>query len=410
MMKRKSRSWITMVAAIAVLAAMAWAFWPRPLIVDMGEVKPGHMIMTVSEEGRTRVRDAYIVSTPIAGRLLRIEVEPGDQVEAGKSVVARMLPSSPVALDIRTREQARASVSAAEAAVRAALADLNKAKADKDLATLDLERKQKLRKSGIVSQAVVEQTLVARRAAVASVDQAKAAISMRQADLVNARARLIDFSSSTDNPGAGDTTENDSIPVPAPISGRILRVLQKSEITLPAGKPILEIGDISNDLEVVTELLSTDAVRISVGDRVIIDNWGGKATLDGTVERVDPWGFPKFSALGVEEQRVNAVIKFTGKAEQRKNLGHGFRVEVQIVIWENKEALVLPSNALFREGDDWAVFTVENNRASLRTVKVGHNNGIEAEVVEGLEEGARVILYPGSGLAEGSRVSERKLN
>ncbi len=409
MMKRKSRSWITMAIVVMVLAAMAWAFWPRPLIVDMGEIRRGHMIMTVKEEGRTRVRDAYVVSTPVAGRLLRIEVEPGDQVEGGKSIIARMLPSSPVALDIRTREQARAVVSAAEAAVRAALADLNKAMADRDLATLDLERKQKLRKSDIVSQAVVEQTLVARRASVASVDQAKAAISMRQADLVNARARLIDFSSSTDNPRAGDTTGNDSIPVLAPISGRILRVLQKSEITLPVGKPILEIGDISNDLEVVTELLSTDAVQISVGNRVVIDNWGGKATLDGTVERVDPWGFPKFSALGVEEQRVNAVVKFTCKPEQRKNLGHGFRVEVQIVIWEDKNALIVPSNALFRQGDDWAVFTVEDNRAVLRMVAIGHNNGIEAEVLKGLKEGEQVILYPGSGLSDSSRVAKRKL-
>ncbi len=410
MRKRKSRSWITIAFAILIIGALTWAFWPRPLMVDLGKVRHEVMILTVNEEGKTRVRDAYVVSTPVAGRLLRIEVESGDQVEGGKSIIARMLPSSPSALDVRTREQARAAVAAAKAAVRVAQADLNKAKADIDLANLNLKRKQTLNKNGVVSQAAVEQAERSWRAAQASVDQANAGISMRQANLANIRARLISFNDPTNNQGTENEAQSDAIPVLAPISGRILRILQRSETTLPAGKPILEIGDISNDLEIVAELLSTDAVRVSVDDRVIVDNWGGANPLAGVVTRVDPWGFTKFSALGVEEQRVNVVIKFSDPPSQRKSLGHGFRVEARIVIWEDANALGVPSSALFRENLDWVVFAVEDGIAVLKKIIIGQNNGIQAEVLGGLEADSTVVLFPGSGLTNGSRIAERQLN
>ena len=409
MKKRKSRSWIIFIALALVIGALAWALWPRPLMVDLAKVKRQPMITTINEEGKTRVKNAYVVSTPVAGRLLRIEVVSGDEVEGGKSVIARMLPSNPAALDIRTREQARAAVSAAEAAVRVAQADLNKSKADKELAELDLNRQRTLNKSGIVSQAAVERAERTWRAAMASLDHAKAGISMRQADLVNVRARLIGFSESSGDPASNANSIKDAIAVLAPISGRILRVLQKSETTLPVGKAILEIGNISDDLEIESELLSTDAVRVAVGNRVIIKNWGGEEDLNGTVARVDPWGFTKFSALGVEEQRVKTVISFTDPPKSRLSLGHGFRVETQIVIWEDDNALVAPSSALFRDSGDWVVFIVENGIATIRKVKIGPNNGTQAQVLEGLNVGDEVILYPGSGLAEGSRVVSRKL-
>jgi len=409
MTKRKSRSWMTSVTVVLIIAAISWAFWPRPLMVDIGEVKRTSMVMTINEEGKTRVRNAYVVSTPVAGRLLRIEVESGDQVEEGKSIIARMLPSNPAALDIRTREQARAVVTAAEAAVRVARADLNKAIADRDLTTLDLNRKRALKISGTVNQTSVEHAERAWRVADASVEQAKAGISMRQADLANARARLINFDSTNSDQTTNNTFQNEAIPVFAPISGRILRILQKSETTLPAGKAILEIGDISNDLEIVAELLSTDAVRVSVGNRVIITNWGGPTPLNGIVERIDPWGFTKFSALGVEEQRVNTVIKFRDPPEHRKSLGHGFRIETRIVIWEDKDALVVPSSALFREQDDWVVFVISDGVAVLRQITIGHNNGIQAEVRSGLEAGDKVVLYPSAGLTNNSRVVRRSL-
>jgi len=406
----KSRSWTTIAAGILIVGAIVWAFWPRPLLVDIGTVERSSMIMTINEEGKTRVRDAYVVSTPVAGRLLRIEVEPGDEVIGGKTVIARMLPSNPSSLDIRTREQARASVTAAEAAVRVARADLNKAKADKDLADLDVERKRTLKKTGTVSQVAVEIAERTWRVANASLDQAKAGISMRQADLANARARLINFNEAPAVIDATKISGDEAVPMLAPTSGRILRVLQKSEITLAVGKPILEIGDISNDLEIVSELLSTDAVRISPGNRVIISNWGGPTPLNGIVERVDPWGFTKFSALGVEEQRVNVIIKFLDPPQQRKSLGHGFRIEARVVIWENKDTLTVPSSALFRQNQDWVVFVVEKSRATLKKVTIGHNNGIQAEVLDGLKADEKVVLYPGAGLSNGSRVKKRILN
>lgn len=399
---------MTIGAGILVAGALAWAFWPRPIGVDIGEVKREAMILTINEEGKTRVRDAYVVSTPVAGRLLRIEVEPGDSVEGGVSIIARMLPSNPVALDIRTREQARAAVSAAQAAVRAARADLNKAIADKDLGDSDLDRARALREGNILSQAALERAQQTWRVANAALDRAEAAVSMREADLANARARLIGFDGTSHIPEGNQDYGDDAIPLQAPISGRILRVLQESETTLPAGNPILEIGDISNDLEIVTELLSSDAVRVSVGNRVIITNWGGERPLNGIVERVDPWGFTKFSALGVEEQRVNAIIKFRDPPEARVSLGHGFRVETRIVIWEETSALTVPSSALFRDSGNWAVAIVESGNVAFGTVTIGHNNGVQAEVLGGLEAGNRVVLFPGAGLSDGSRVVQRQ--
>jgi HlyD family secretion protein len=408
MTNTRSRSWVSIAAIILIIAAIAWAFWPRPLLVDIGKVRLEPMTITIDEEGKTQVRNAYVVSTPVAGRLLRIEVTSGDQVEGGKTIIARMLPSNPAALDVRTREQARAIVAAAQAAVRVAQADLNKTKADGELADLDIERKRKLGKSGIISQVAVERAESAWRAARASLDQAKAGISMRQADLANARTRLINFSDQDTISKIEDNTQKDAIPLLAPISGRILRILQESETTLPVGKPILEIGDIANDLEIVAELLSTDAVKVSVGNRVIIRNWGGSKDLNGIVERVDPWGFTKFSALGVEEQRVHTVIRFKDSPDLRKSLGHGFRVETQIVIWENNNALIVPSSALFRDKGNWVVFAVENGVAVLKTVEIDHNNGVQAQVLSGLSADDEVILFPSSGLIDGIRVAKRK--
>ena len=408
MARRRSRHWLTLAATALIAGALAWAFWPRPVLVDLGRALRAPMIVTIDAEAKTRVRDAYVVSAPIAGRLQRVEVEPGDPVEGGVSVIAHMLPTNPAALDIRTREQALAAVNAAEAALRAARADLSKAMADNDLAEADLARTETLRKSGTVAQAVLDRAEREARAAAAQQDMAEAAISMREADLANARARLIDFTDRTD-PGSGPALGQEAIPLRAPITGRVLRVMQVSETTLPAGEPILEIGDISNDLEIVAELLSGDAVRVTTGDRVIVDDWGGPRPLDGIVQRVEPWGFTKFSALGVEEQRVNVIIGFTGPPEERPSLGHGFRVEVGIVIWENPDALTLPSSALFRDAGGWAVFAVEDGRARLTPVEIGQDNGQQAEVLGGIDPDASVILYPGPGLADGTRVAKREI-
>jgi HlyD family secretion protein len=407
MARKRSRSALTVAAAVLVAAALSFAFWPRPTMVDIGAVTRGPMTLTIDEEGRTRVHNAYVVSTPVAGRLLRVDVEPGDPVVRGESVIALMLPTNPSALDVRSREQARAAVAAAEAALRAARADLNRAIADKELAEADLDRAKRLRSTNTVSEAALDRAFREARAAEAAIDMAEAAIGVRQAEVANAQAQLISFEDQ--GLGAAIGAGGAEIPLRAPASGRVLRVIQESETTLPAGAPIMEIGNIDEDLEVLVELLSTDAVKVSPGDRVIIDDWGGPETLEAVVERVDPWGFTKFSALGVEEQRVNCIIQFADPAATKQGLGHGFRVEVRIVVWEDDDALIVPSSALFRDGAAWAVFVVHDGETALRRVEIGHNNGTEAEVLGGLEQGDRVVLYPSSGLADGAKVAQREV-
>ncbi len=408
--KRYSRSILTVAASLAVAGILLAAFWPRPMLVDLATVKRGDMIVTINEEGRTRVKEPYVVSSPVAGELQRVTVLPGDRVVGGETIVARMSPANPSALDVRTREQAIAAVSAAEAALRVARADLNAALATDVFAQSELERTQKLVDKGIASKVAMERSEQAAKIAKANLDTVQAAISMREAELANARAQLIGF----DDAGLAQALEENerpsySIPMRAPIDGTILKVIHKSETTLPAGEPILEIGDIEGDLEVMAELLSSDAVQVSEGNRVIITNWGGPGDLSGSVSRIDPYGYTKYSALGVEEQRVETTIQFDGPSEDRGTLGHGYRIEVQIVVWAQEDVVIVPSAALFRQGQNWAVFANADGRAVLREVEIGRNNGIEAQVLSGLEPGESVVQFPSANLTDGARIAERKL-
>lgn len=406
--KKRSRLILTGATVLLIAGALTVAFWPQPTMVDMGDVTRGSMQVTIDEEGRTRVRDAYVVSTPVAGQLQRVSVQPGDPVLRGETIVAHMRPTNPAALDVRTREQAQAAVTAAQAALRVARADLNAALANRDLADAELARTETLVERGISSRAALDSAQQGARVAQANVDTAEAAIAMREAEIANAQAQLIGF----DDPrlAAAIGTADDDIPLYAPSDGRILRVIQESETSLPAGTPIMEIGNIENDLEVVVDLLSTDAVQVTVGDPVIIADWGGPRTLAGEVIRVDPFGITQFSALGVEEQRVNAVIAFESPPQDYAGLGHGFRVETRIVVWQEDDILIVPASALFRSKGAWAVFVVVDGAAQLRTIEIGPNNGIEAQVTGGLSEGDRVVLYPSSGLTEGMSVEERVIN
>lgn len=395
-----------------VLIGLVYSFWPQPAKVDMGEAVVAPMIVTIDEEAKTRVHDAYLVSAPIAGRLLRVSVEPGDTVTGGETVVANLLPAPPEALDARSREQAEASVDAAMAAVRLARSELNAALADRDLAQTQYDRFKELAPLA-ATQERVDQAERELRAANAAVESAKSSISLREAELARARAQLISFS---ETPPLSQLPEGDIddefqnfVPITAPISGQVLRVIQESEMTLQAGAPILEIGNVSNDLEIVVELLSTDAVQVKPGARVIIEDWGGGDPLEGIVSRVEPWGFTKFSALGVEEQRVNAIVQFKTPRNQRERLGHGYRVETRIVIWEDEDALTVPSASLFRDGAGWAVFAVEGGRARLKPVEVVRNNGTQAAIAAGLSAGEKIILYPGPAIKDGSGVTRRKV-
>mgnify|MGYP006286228099 FL=1 len=406
MAKKISRRYLTLGVLLLLGVALAFAFRPKPLAVDIGVVERGSMLVTIDEEGRTRVRDAYMVSTPVAGQLLRVDGEPGDQVIAGKSVVAVMLPAQPTPLDARSRAQADAEVAAAEAAMQLVRAERRQAIADQELAETELNRIRNLRKSNLESQAALDRAIRQSLITDAALSSAEAAITERQANLASARSRLIEIDGQT----FVDGELAKAINLYAPSNGQVLRIMQESEATLAAGTAILEIGNIDNDLEVVVELLSSDAVQVTPGDKVILSAWGGQENLNGVVTRVDPWGFTKVSALGVDEQRVNAIIRFTDPQGSRRKLGHGFRVEARIIVWQEDDALLVPSSALFRDGKQWSVFVVDNGTASIRTVEIGKNNGFTAQVLNGLEAGEQVVLYPAAELSDGVKVSQRRID
>lgn len=387
--KKTSRFYLTLGAAVLIAALLIFAFWPSATMVDTGTVTQGSMQLTIDEEGRTRVRDSYVLSAPAAGRLQRVEVEPGDRVIGGKTVVARLLPAP---LDPRARSQASAEVAMAEASLRAARNEASRTMAEKELAERNLSREQVLWKLDSTSREALETAQRDARSTTAAARAAEAAIALRQAELERARATL-----------SSDT----SISIVAPASGRVLSVTQESAATLATGAAIMEIGDTDNDLEVLVELLSTDAVQVAPDNKVLIENWGGNGALEGVIARIEPQGFTKISALGVEEQRVNTIVRLTDPRISQISLGSGFRVEARIVIWDDEDAIIVPSSALFREQKDWAVFVVADGRAQRRKVRIGRNNGTQAEVLEGLKKGETVILFPASDISDGTRVEQR---
>lgn len=407
--KKISRRTITLTAAGAITLSIVYLMWPRPMPVDMGQIERAPMVVTIDEEGRTRVKENYVVSAPVSGRLLRVNAEAGDTVEGQATVVARILPTNPSFLDLRAQTEAESNVRSAEAALGMAKAEVARATAQRDYAASEVERVRALRADGTVAQAALDRAELAMRSANAELRTSQAAVKVREAELENARARLITptEAKASSSPNNGD--EPGIFPVLAPVTGCVLRVLQESETVVAAGTPLLEIGNPASDLEIVADYLSTDAVKIRTGDRVIIEKWGGDGALAGLVNRIEPFGFTKFSALGVEEQRVNIVIDFVSTPEERSGLGHGFRVETRTVIWEDQNALTVPSSALFRNGGDWAVFIVRDGRAVRTPVKVGHNNGVQAEIIDGAKEGDTVVLYPGADIVDGIRIAARKI-
>ncbi len=391
--------WGTLGAVL--LAGLFHAFRPRPVLVDMATATRGELVVTVDEDGVTRVRDVFLLSAPIGGRALRIEAEVGDEVVANRTVIARIEPTDPAFLDIRSRAEAEAAVRAAEAAEALARAALSRAEAEYDFAKAELDRARRLIEKRTIPERTLDEAIRAYRTAAAAVEEAKARLAMRRSDLERARARLL---SPVERTGRRDGCE--CVPVRAPVSGRILRIFHESEGVVQAGEPLVEIGD-PRDLEIVADLLSSDAVRVGPGQAVLIEDWGGDGVLNGRVRRVEPYAFTKVSALGIEEQRVNVIIDFTDPPERWARLGHGYRVEVRIVVWRGEDVLRIPQGALFRSGDGWAVFAVEDGRARLRPVETGHSTGLETEIVAGLDEGARVVLHPDERIADGVRVAPR---
>lgn len=369
----------------ATLAVLGWlALRPSVLDVETAVVDRGPLVVTLDEEGRTRVRDRYVVVAPVAGRVARIGLQAGDSVTA-RQVVARMTPAP---LDPRGREQAQAQINAAEDAARAAEAAVVQARAAREQARRNRERAATLAEQRLISPAEREQAFLAETTAVYALAAAESRASAAAHDVEQARAALL-----ATGPGA-------TIALRSPVCGSVLAVPERSERVVAAGTPLVEVGDCGN-LEIVVDILTTDAAVVRPGARVLVEPWTEGAPLEARVRRVEPAAFTKLSALGVEEQRVNVIADFLTSPA---GVGDGFRVDVRIVAWEGADVLRAPSSALFRAGDQWAVFVVTEGRARLRPVQVGHHNPSETEVTSGLNVGDVVVRHPSDRVADGVRV------
>lgn len=396
------RMWFWIPPFTVLLAVLVWLFLPRPVAVDLATVERGSLRVTVSDEGETRVKDVFVVSAPITGLMRRIELEAGDEVKADDTVVARIEPSDPAFLDRRTSAEAAAGVRAAEAARTHAAAELRRVQAELEFAQAELARYEGLVARHAISQNDLDAARRRARTAEAALQESRAGLQVSESELEQARARLVAPGGRRD-----PSADCECILVHSPVSGRVLRVLTESEGVVNSGAPLVEVGD-PHRLEVVVDLLSTEAVKVEPGQAVLIESWGGSAPLQATVRRVEPFGYTKVSALGVEEQRVNVVIDLTDPPERWQRLGHGFRVEPRIVLWQSPDVLKVPLSALYREGTAWRVFRDDNGRARPTPVRIGHENGLHAEVLEGLKAGDRVVTHPSDRVSAGARIEPRQ--
>jgi HlyD family secretion protein len=371
------------------------------VIVDIVAVDRGELVISVDDEGETRVHDVYVLSAPVAGHMRRIDLHAGDNVAALETIVAEIQPIDPAFLDPRSEAQARADIRAAQSAKQLAEAEVEQARAALEFAQREHSRAATLIKDGTISQRDLDTTERNKRMTTAALATALAALDVRNYELERARAALV--SPSQTAAGGGDC---DCVAIRSPVDGRVLRILHQSEGVVAAGSSLIEIGDPRN-LEIVVDLLSPDAVRVEPGQRVIIERWGGDAPLEGRIRLVEPFGYTKISALGIEEQRVNVVIDLTSDESDWQKLAHGYQVDVRIVLWESDDTLILPLLALFRDGSDWSVFVESDGRAELRKVQIGRRNSLDAEVLDGLEAGERVVLYPGDRVRAGVRITAR---
>ena len=389
------------VAGLALVALVAWALRPRPITVETAPVARGVFELTVSDDGKTRVRERYVVSAPLAGRIDRIELEEGDRVKPGQTV-AMLAPTAPALLDARAASELQARVGAAEARLAAARAEALRAAAFRDQARADYERQKKLAQDKFVAEAAREQAFLALRTAERNVDAAEFSRHAAEHDLQQARAALARYESGEPGP---------RWPVTSPVDGSVLKVVQKSEGPVALGAPLVELAD-ARALEAVVDVLSQEAVAIRPGMPARVELGQGVPPLAATVRLVEPAAFTKVSALGIEEQRVNVILDFVDPLDKVQTLGDGFRVEAHIVTQRLEDAIKVPVGALWRDsgsdGDRWAVFVDENGRARKRPVEVVMRNTVDAVVKSGVAAGERVIVYPSDALTDGARLDVRE--
>jgi HlyD family secretion protein len=382
------------ITVAALLGLVAWGFWPKPVLVETAAVTRGPLTVRVSEEGKTRIRNRYVVAAPVAGRMRRVPLKAGDEVTAGDTLLTAIVPTAAPLLDGRAREQAEAAVAISEAAGQQVAESLAAARAALKLAEAERDRVRSVKRSGTVS--ATERDRAEGEASIkgAEVRALEFAVKVNEFRLVQAKAALAR--------GAVDAAE--LVEVRSPVSGRVLKVMQESETVVLPGTPILEVGDPA-DLEIEAEILSRDAVTIQPGDPVDIEQWGGETPLKGRVRRVEPAGYTKISALGVEEQRVLVLCDITDPPEAARRLGDRYRVEARVAVWQADDVLLAPAGALFREGNQWMTFVYQNGRAIARAVTAGHSDGQFTEILGGLHPGEELLLHPPDNVKDGTAVT-----
>ena len=381
---------------MAAVAGIAWFLMPRPITVETAVVNKGRFVATVDEDGKTRIRERYVVAAPLAGRLTRVRLKAGDTVAADDVVASIMPPPAPL-LDPRSRREAEERLGTAEAALARSKATVERAQAQADQAKTDLDRARTLAAQGASTVQAQERAELAQRVADRDLRAAEFQDHAANHEVDQAKALLARYQEGADAP-------IERWNITAPVSGVVLRVVQESETAVQSGAPLLEIGD-PRDLEIVTDVLSVDAVEIRPGAEVAIEHWGGPGVLSGRVRRIEPAAFTKISTLGVEEQRVNVLIDVLSPREQWAGLGDGFQLDTRITVFTKDDIDVIPAGALFRRGDSWSVYVVEDGRARLRAVDLVRRSGRSAAVSKGLAPGDRVVVYPSDQISPGVRVS-----
>ena len=417
-----SRGLIGAVFIVFLALALMPILAPRPLAVDLHRVIRGPMQVSVSEQGKTRVKDLYIVSASISGRMQRVDLDAGEPVVAGKTILTRIEAPEPRFHDLREATEMQARVTSAEAQRDLAAADVERAAAELAFAEAELKRNQDLAKKGVASVRTLEAAELDVRVKRAALVVARNNLAAKTAEVAVVKATLIAPTGSSET---GPTTRTNgsgngrasvveassasppASPILAPIDGFLFRKIRESEVTVAANEPLFELGD-PTKLEVLVEMLSEDAAKVSPGDPASFREWGGDRILQGVVRRVEPFGFTKISALGIEEQRVNVILDFTDPPAAWQRLGHGYRVDVSIQVWEAKDVLRLPIGAMFRQRNQWAVYRVDaEGIVHQQPVEIGHINNLEAEVTAGLSDNAVVILHPSDRIQKGMKVISR---
>ncbi len=398
-MQIKRRTWFFIIL-VSIVLVIGYGFMPKPVIVETAFVKTGHMKVTVDEEGKTRVINRFIISVPVAGFARRIELDVGDIVHK-EQVITELEPLRSTVLDTRSRAEAEARVAAAQASLHAAKENVLAAAASAEFAKKDLGRITALFQDELVTQEKLDEAETETRRADAAFRSSEFAVEVARYEMEAART-VLKYSA------AGEQKKySEKVIIKTPISGSVLKINRESEGVVREGESLIEIGD-PHVLEVEVDVLSADAVKIKAGTPVLFERWGGDSPLKGRVRIIEPAGFTKISALGVEEQRVLVISDIVSPPDEWKQLGDGYRVETSFILWESSNVLQVPASTLFRHNSGWAVFIAKNKRAELREVEIGHRNGLSAEIISGLDEGETVITHPDSSVKDGIRLRLRK--